>query len=171
MQTDTRNVYKCCCCGNQGQCTIVTQFEKDTYAPTENCRAVADLNNSACTVPITNLQIILTQFMRLYSNDGKQHDEQRVLEQKDFPGLGAGEQTGGLNRFLELSLATIKNQCKPRSDGRDYKPDDVFTAEHLQPTTSGKQVQVWYTLKVNCNYDNMCAENPNCTIPLTICPP
>jgi len=170
-QTDTRNVYACCCFGNKGQAVLTTQFEKDAYTPNEICRAMADINNSECGAEINNINIRLEQHIELRASDGRVYNDRRILEQKDFDGLAANQSTGGLNRYLELNLASIKQQARSFTDGKSIGKDDLFLAEQLQPTARGAIVKLHYTLTVQCNYGTCCAEQPHCTIPLCITPP
>lgn len=136
-QKDERNVYACCCFGNKGQARITTQFEKDAYTPEEVCRAMCDIDNSQCTGEIRSVSIRLEQHVELKAKDGHTYNDRRILEQKEFDGLGANQSTGGMNRFLELSLAGIKQQARPFEDGKDLDRDDLFLAEKIQPTAKG----------------------------------
>ena len=171
VQTDTRDVYACCCFGNKGPATITTQFEKDTYMPNELCRAMVDLDNSNCQADVKSISIKLERHIELSASDGKVWEDKRVLEQKDYDGLGAGQSTGGLNRFLELSLANLKNQVYD-IENKVLSSDDRFMAEQMQPTSSGVLVKLYYTLTVFSNHVSTCAGSlPHCTIPLLITPP
>ena len=171
MQSDTRNVYMCCCFGNKGQAKITAQFEKDNYTPEEICRAMCDVDNSQCGQPIRNIGISLEQHVDLKASDGQTYSDRRVLSAKDYDGLAANASTGGLNRYLELGLADIRQQPRGFDDGKPLDADDLFLAERLQPTATGTAVKLRYTLTVRCNYGVCCAEEPHCTIPLTITPP
>jgi len=93
------------------------------------------------------------------------------LESKEYDGLAANSNTGGMNRFLELSLAGIRQQARPFDDVKPLSADDLYLAERMQPSSHGNAVKLWYTLTVFCNYGTCCAEEPHCTIPLTITPP
>ena len=171
MQTDARNVYACCCFGNKGQARITTQFERDGYTPEEVCRAMCDIDNSQCSGEIRNITIRLQQHVELRSKDGREYHDNRIISQKQFDGLGPNQSTGGLNRYLELNLATIKQQPRSFEDHKSLDKDDLYLAERIQPTSKGAIVKLHYTLTVNCDYGTCCAEEPHCTIPLTITPP
>lgn len=82
MQTDTRNIYSCCCFGNKGSATLTTQFEKDTYMPDEICKAMVDLNNSNCASEVKSISIKLTRHVEIRDDSGKLHSEIRQLEDK-----------------------------------------------------------------------------------------
>jgi sporulation-control protein spo0M len=170
-QTDERNVYACCCFGNKGSARITTQFEKDAYTPDEICRAMCDIDNSNCGGEIRGINISLTQHVELRAKDGRTYNETRVLENKQFDGLGANQSTGGMNRYLELSLSGIKQQARPFDDQKALDKDELYLAERIQPTAKGHTVKLHYTLAVTCDYGSVCAEQPNCTIPLCITPP
>lgn len=171
LQRDERNVYACCCFGNKGTAKITTQFEKDAYTPDEVCRAMCDVDNSQCTKEINDISIRLMQHVELKAKDGQIYTENRLLESKRFDGLGANQATGGMNRYLELSLAGIRQQARPFDDNKSLDKDDLFLAERIQPTAKGTIVKLHYTLTIHCNYGSVCAEEPHCTIPLTITPP
>lgn len=127
-QTDTRPVYACCCFGNKGNVTITTQFEKDAYEPNETCRAMADLNNSQCTADCKSLDMVLRRTLRLTDEKGQIFTDHKILETKPTQGLGAGESTGGLNRYLELNLANFSNRVYEWESGRTLTADDDFFA-------------------------------------------
>jgi hypothetical protein len=150
---------------------ITTQFESDAYTPDEVCRAMCDIDNSRCGKDIADINIRLEQHVELKAFDGFTYNDRRVLEHKRFDGLAANQSTGGMNRFLELSLANIRQQARPFDDDKKLNKDDLFLAEKIQPSSHGKFVKLWYTLTVNCNYGSICAEEPHCTIPLCITPP
>lgn len=113
----------------------------------------------------------MEQNIYLRARDGAVYSDKRVLEEKRYDGLGAGQATGGMNRFLELSLANIRQKPRPFDDGKPLNSDYLYLAERLQPTSKGNTVKLWYTLTVFCNYGTCCAEEPHCTIPLCITPP
>ena len=169
-QTDERNVYACCCFGNKGVASITTQFEKDAYTPEETCRAMCDIDNSNCSGAVNNVTIRLDQHVELRGKDGRTYTNKLVLEQKEYDGLAANTATGGMNRFLELSLANIRQQARPFDDVKPLSADELYLAERIQPTSQGNSVKLWYTLTVFCNYGTCCAEEPHCTIPLCITP-
>ena len=76
-------------------------------------------------------------FLSLTFISGQIFTENRLLESKRFDGLGANQATGGMNRYLELSLAGIKQQARPFDDSKTMSKDDLFLAEHIQPTAKG----------------------------------
>ncbi|CAI2364882.1 unnamed protein product [Moneuplotes crassus] len=171
IQSDERNVYACCCCCSKGVAKITTQFEKDGYCPEETCRAMCDVDNSQCSRDINNITIELKQHVELRSKDERTFTDNRVLESKEYDGLAANSNTGGMTRYLELSLAGIRQQARPFDDVKPLSADDLYLAERMQPSSHGNAVKLWYTLTVFCNYGTCCAQEPHCTIPLTITPP
>ena len=70
----------------------------------------------------------------------------------NYDGLGPNASTGGLNRYLELSLAGISQQPKSFSDHKALDKDDLYLAERLQPTATGSVVKLRYELTVRCDY-------------------
>jgi hypothetical protein len=76
-----------------------------------------------------------------------------------------------MNRFLELNLSKIKQQARPFDSEKLLSKNDLYFAERIQPSAHGKNVKLWYTLTVICNYGSICSEDPHCTIPLCITPP
>ena len=113
---------------------------------------MCDVDNSQCTAPIRNIAISLEQHVDLRASDGQTYTDRRVLSQKNYDGLAASASTGGLNRYLELGLADIRQQPRGFDDGKPLDKDDLFLAERLQPTATGSTVKLRYTLTVRCNY-------------------
>lgn len=132
---------------------------------------MCDLDNSQCRGEIRNISIRLQQHVDLRASDGLVYTNTHLLEQKNYDGLGANQATGGLNRYLELNLSNIKQMPKSFDDNKPLSKDDLYLAERIQPTASGSIVKLHYTLTVFANYGSVCAEEPHCTIPLTITPP
>jgi hypothetical protein len=132
---------------------------------------MCDLDNTQCSRAINSISIRLMQHVELRAKDGLLYTDQRVVEQRDYDGLEANQSTNGLNRYLELSLATAKNKARSFDPNKPLKEEDRFLAEGLQPSCTGSIIKLWYTLTVFANYGTCCAEEPHCTIPLTISPP
>jgi len=110
---------------------------------------MCDIDNSQCSGEIRNITIRLQQHVELRSKDGREYHDNRIISQKQFDGLGANQSTGGLNRYLELNLATIKQQPRSFEDNKSLDKDDLYLAERIQPTSKGAIVKLHYTLTVN----------------------
>lgn len=132
---------------------------------------MVDLDNSQCGKDANSINIRLEQHAELRAADGHQYNDRRVLEEKKFDGLGANQSTGGLNRYLELSLRDIKQQPRSFDDQKSLDKDDLYLAEKIQPTASGSIVKLSYTLGIYPDYGTCCAQDPSCVIPLVITPP
>jgi len=70
MQAQTREVgmdkkITTWCCFGQGNVAMKTYFEKDSYAPGETARVVSEIDNSKCSLPITNVSFSLVQAVTL----------------------------------------------------------------------------------------------------------
>lgn len=113
---------------------------------------MCDVDNSRCAQPIKSIDIVLEQHVDLRASDGLTYTDRRVISQKNYDGLGANASTGGLNRYLELSLADIKQQARAFDDSKPLGKDDLFLAERLQPTATGSIVKLKYTLTIRANY-------------------
>jgi len=94
-----------------------------------------------------------------------------TLETKDYDGIGANQSTNGLERYLELTLSNFENRVYEYEPGKAFAADDEFIAKQMQPTCSGKKVDLSYRLTVQAQYGSICADLPHCTIPLVITPP
>lgn len=55
--------------------------------------------------------------------------------------------------------------------GKHFAADDQFIAKQMQPTCTGKKVDLSYRLTIQAQYGSICADLPHCTIPLVITPP
>lgn len=53
------------CCVNQGVSKVSVQFEKNVFEPTENCKAIVNLDNSGCNLKMTNLRLAIEQELSL----------------------------------------------------------------------------------------------------------
>ena len=168
-QGDREEVNACCCCCSKGHASLTCQFEKEAYVPGEVCRALADINNSECSIECKGLVLKLEQKVEL-RGDGHEFKEDKTLVQRDFEGIGANEKTDGLNRFLELSTAGLRNEVRDKKK-KEILPEDRNYGEMMQPTANGHIVKFYYELSVTSRYDVCCANTPKVKIPLTIYPP
>ena len=53
---DSANVTSCCCF-SKGRASVKTSFEKNFYATEEVARCTAWVDNSACSVPVSHLNL------------------------------------------------------------------------------------------------------------------
>lgn len=49
------------CCVNQGTSKLEVIFDKNTFFPTENCRAKVEIDQSRCNVRLTSLRLAIEQ--------------------------------------------------------------------------------------------------------------
>ena len=89
---------------------------------------------------------------------------------RDFEGIGAHQKTDGLNRFLELSTAGLRNVVRDKKK-KEILPEDRNFGEMMQPTANGHIVKFYYELSIASIYDMCPVKTPLVKIPLTIYPP
>lgn len=190
-------VNSCCCCCSNGIVKIESQTDKTAYTPIETAKIMTSIDNSLCTKEVRNIKVQLIQNIHLHAQRMKRNmlldaiefdssmynigssesqtefTHSQVILEKEYPGIGKGEKTDGMERFMELPLGEYNSKPDEDKYSSDFdEQDDQALASGVQPTCVGKLIQITYTLKIVPDYNTCCVcSSPGTAIGLFISPP
>ena len=104
MFDDAANVTSCCCF-SKGMSKVRASFEKNFYTPLEVARCSAWIDNTACSVNVSRINLQLRLQIDLKDDHGRHRHFDKVVCSRSYPGISKNEKTGDEEaRFLELNL-------------------------------------------------------------------
>jgi hypothetical protein len=123
----------------------------------------------------------LTQHVHLRANESwtdifsHEHtlNVQDVIMSKEYPGVSQGAYKEGTDEPMELDLNEVRNKDTNKHFEDVFKnEDDQALSEFIQPSVTGKNIKITYSLQLIPDYSTCCACNtPFTDIPVFICPP
>ena len=164
-----KEIYKWWCCCSQGVTRLRALFEKNAYTSVEVARALISINNWDCSAKVNSIVFQLKQIVRLSTDHHNYLRTYKILS-KNFPGLEPNEQIE--NKELQINLAESK-QTYQRYDGeKKLDQDEIQLAEFIQPTTSGRWLNIQYQLEIKQKFEGTCcSDNPHCSLAMFLQPP
>ena len=148
-------------------------FDKNSFFPNEVAKAKVTVDNSQCSLPLTDVRMQVEQEITMQCDGGYFRDVFVLAEDKE-DGVPANAEK--MERILDVNLLDIRYSipAKKMKKGieKDRSPEDIYLASGIQPATNGRYVKNRYFLTVRCNYDGCvcCAETPMAKVPLNIIP-
>jgi hypothetical protein len=156
-----------CWCFSNGTARFRISFEKNSYSTVETWRAIADIDNSQCTIPIERIKISIKQNVKLTAST-KVYDRSFLITERYFEGIPAKMSTNGFSRNLNIPLNEYKNKSDHSRSNifKKLSEEEKELCKSMQPTTNGKNVSIVYELQVEFLYNTMGAAQPSCCIPM-----
>lgn len=148
----------CSCCSNKGRCTLICNFQSDTYQPGNDAVLMTTVDNSICTVDITNFAVTLKQNVNFRTRTGKTSSHTRNVRTNEFPGVPRHTSTRGKPQLMTIRL-------------------EESSFEHgkvIQPSVQGLMITCNYQLEVRPIFavSCLCCSNfPMITVPMYIYAP
>ena len=160
------------CCIDQGAVNAKTSFEKNAYAPSEEVRILAEVDNSKCKLNVQDIVFELTQTVVLQAKGHIKYLNYSIRT-LSLGGLGAGETCiGDQNKHASMKLPPGQSGAAKhlKNNTNEQSPDP---SQILTPSTHGALVKSDFHLKVRCLMDGClcCDTNPTTDLPIQIYAP
>ena len=160
------------CCIKQGSVKVKTSFGKNIYAPSEEVKILAEVDNSECKLNIKDVVFQLNQTVVLRANSHAKRLNYCIRD-VSLGGIGAGQTClGDQQKCASMVLPpgqsgaakTLKNNPKEKSPD----PSKVIT-----PSTHGDLIKSDFHLKVKCRMAGCtcCSHSPATDLPIQIYAP
>jgi hypothetical protein len=140
--------------GDKGAATLNVVLDKTVYDYSEDINVKVNIDNSNCSEDITKIKVKLRQHVRFTSNWGYYHEQIKIWE-NTFEGMPKKTATDGYGLTYTIPLMHAKNK---NLKDVDQAKEVYFFLDGIQPTTIGNNVNVFYTIKVKCEYSNLAAK-------------
>jgi hypothetical protein len=164
-QTYTSEESPCVCCCSKGVSRIEGSFERDAYVPGERANMLVKVDNTRCSLNISQIQCKLVQAISFRAQKGSMSNINKTVAEENYDGVAAGQE---IAQPKPLSLELVdKYQKYQKHDKDDY-------ANTLQPSVYGTLINSAYTLYVKTIFEGCCmccGPSPNLSMPLYIYAP
>lgn len=129
---------KSCCCCDQGTTRIKCFFEKNAYSPGEDAKMYCVLDNKEGKAIVENVSVSLMNEITYVSRENHRKNTTYTIFQKQFSGLGAGEEG---ERDQVVKIVNLRNTQNPMD---------------IKPTARGNNLKSTYYLKVEAVLSASC---------------
>jgi len=152
----TKNMSTWCCIG-AGSINLRTAFEKNAYLPNETARILTEVDNSKCTLNITDVVFNLNQSIHI--SDGKGHGTgfSFPIRSVNLGSISAGESClGDKRKEASIQLPAGQEGSAKEFTGEHFEFDPT---KFITPSTHGKLIKSDFSLGVTCQIDGcLCCE-------------
>lgn len=152
--------------GDKGEAKLSVLLDKNVYNYLDTINVRVKMDNSNCSEEIQKFEITLRQHVRLVkpSGWGTYHDQHKLLT-NSYQGMPKNTTTDGYSLIYSIDLQKAKNLnlLDVCSDKEVY-----YFLGGIQPTTIGKKVNIFYTIKIKAVYGNFAAKKLKVVHPIII---
>ena len=167
--TSQKNIYELCWFFYRGESSLTAKLENYSCSSIENCTVTWDIDNTKWDIPVIKINAILKQHVLLKANSSEYRSELKIGE-KSIDGVPTRSMAIGKNkRIIEIPLYEFRNKVNSRNfSDSDFNYEDIHFAQNLQPSSSGINVNISYTITIELEYSTHCSSSPKWIIPLFI---
>lgn len=116
-------------------------FDKNSFYPNEVARAHVTVDNSQCSIALTDVRMAVEQVVTMHCDGGHFQDTFVLAEDKE-DGVEAG--AAAIDRDLDVNLNDIKynipGKKKKKGVEKTRSPEDIYLASTIQPACHGRYV-------------------------------
>ena len=175
QQQETSNITTWCCV-DQGTSSMWSSFEKNIFTPVDCAKAIIHVDNSKCTLNVTQVKFFIEQRLTVRDSGFGAHSytRTRTLVERSMVGPNFGQ--GGWTTEMIMDLGAIRFDVpefkKKHGVEKRISPEDAFMMAGVQSAVHSKYVTNDYFLCIELAYDGCtcCANLPDSRMPITIVP-